>query len=88
MEQMVAHWEAIPPTSEFIYLRKLSGTDARINTVLRRVDPSLTASGGENLTDLACVIPFYWEVGDTVQITYANTDDQEVGVEIMLVEVE
>lgn len=87
MEQMVAHWNAIPTASEELVLRKLSVTSPSIDTVLRAVDPSLTASGGENLTDLSCVIPFYWRIGDTVQITYLNTDDQDVGVEIMLVEV-
>ena len=84
MEQMVVHWEAIPTTSEPLILSKISGIDPRITTVLRRVDPS---AAGESLTDLVCVIPFYWRVGDTVSITYPNTDDQDVGVEIFLVEV-
>ncbi len=84
MEQMIAHWEAVPATSEPITLSKISAIDPRLNTILRSVDPSVA---GENLTDLACIVPFYWEVGDTVQIDYLNTDDQAVGVEIMLVEV-
>lgn len=84
MEQMIAHWAAVPTTVESIVLSKLSGVNPLINTVLRSVNPSAT---GENLTDLACVIPFYWDVGDTVQITYPNTDDQNVGAEIFLVEV-
>lgn len=84
MEQMIAHWDAVPTTSEYIILSKLSGVDARVNTILRQVDPSV---GAENLTDLACVIPFYWDPGDTVRITYPNTEDQAVGVEIFLVEV-
>jgi len=84
MEQMIAHWEAVPSTSEEIVLKKLSGVDSRIDTVFRAVDPS---TSGENLTDLACIIGYYWDPGDTVEITYANSDDQAVGVEIFLVEV-
>lgn len=87
MEQLLAHWDAIPTVSEFLILTRIHATDARIDTVLRSVDPSLFASGGENLTDFACVIPFYWEIGDSVQITYPNLDNQAVGVDIMLTEV-
>ncbi len=87
MEQMLAHWDAVPTVSEPLVLTRIHATDARLDTILRSVDPSLFASGGENLTDFACVIPFYWEAGDSVQITYANTDNQSLGVEIMLVEV-
>lgn len=87
MEQMVAHWNTAPLASEPIVLSKLSVTNFRIDTILRSVDPSMTMSGGENLTDLVCVIPFYWAIGDTVEITFANTNNQNVGVEIMLVEV-
>lgn len=84
MEQMIAHWEAVPLVSEPITLSKISLIDPRLNTILRSVDPS---AAGENLIDLACIVPFYWEAGDTVRIDYLNTDDQDVGVEIMLVEV-
>jgi hypothetical protein len=84
MEQFIAHWAAVPLNSEVIELKKLSGIDSKLDTVLRSVDPS---TSGESLTDLACVIPFYWLPGDTVKITYANTDDQNVGAEIFLVEV-
>jgi hypothetical protein len=88
MEQMVAHWSGVPTTSEPLILQKRSGTSFRIHTILISVDPSIAASGGENLTDLACVIPFYWAKGDSVRIDYPNSDNQDIGVEIMLVEVE
>lgn len=85
MEQLTAHWGGVPTTSESIVLTKISvETGARYDTVLRSVDPSV---GAEYITDLVCVIPFRFAAGDTVQITYPNSDDQDVGVEIMLLEV-
>lgn len=84
MEQLTAHWEAVPAISESLILSKLSVVNTRYNTVLRDVDPS---AGEENITDLVCVIPFRWAKGDTVNIVYPNSNDQDVGVEIMLVQV-
>ena len=84
MEQFLATWEAIPTVSELFTLKKLSGVDPRLNAVFRSVDPSLS---GESLTDLVCVIPFYWAKGDKVRFDYPNSDDQDCGVEIFLKEV-
>lgn len=88
MEQMVAHLESVPAISQPIILSKLSVTDSKIDTILRSIDPSSIVAGGEALTDVVCVIPFYWAVGDTVQILYDNPNLLSTGVEIMLVEVE
>lgn len=85
MEQLVMHLSAIPATSAFMQLFKLSGVDSKIDTLLRQVDPS---AGAENVQDITCVIPFYWEVGDSLLLTYANPDDLDVGAEVMLVEVQ
>lgn len=84
MEQLIGHWSAIPTTLEYLELWKISGSNAKLNTLLRRFDPSV---GGENVQDFSCVIPFYWLPTDSVVISYPNTDDLNIGVEIMLVEV-
>ena len=84
MEQLTCHWEAVPTTSEELKIEKISVDGSRFNTVLRAVDPSTAV---ENITDLVCVIPFRWTKGDHVKLTYPNTDDQNVGAEIMLVQV-
>lgn len=84
MEQLIAHWSGVPVNSENLLLVKVSGVDPKLTTVLRTVDPSVS---GDNITDLVCVVPYYFDPGDTITCTYANTDDQDVGVEIFLVEV-
>jgi hypothetical protein len=84
MEQLTAHFEAIPTTSESIVLWKQDSADARYDTVLRDIDPSATE---ENEQDIVCIVPFRWKVNDHVRIDYTNTDDQDVGVEILLVQV-
>jgi hypothetical protein len=81
MEQLTVHWNSIPTTSESIVLKKVSVSGAKYDTVLRSVDPSV---GAENIQDLVCVIPFIFYPGDTVSITYPNTEDQDIGVEILL----
>jgi len=84
MEQMTAHFEAIPTTSEDIVLWRDDGSDARHDTVFRSIDPS---ASGENVQDIVCIVPFRWEAGDRVRVDYLNTDDQDVGVEVLLVQV-
>jgi hypothetical protein len=81
MEQLTAHWDAIAITSEEITLIKDSVVGPDYDTVLRAIDPS---TGGENVQDIVCVIPFRFTKGDIVTIDYPNTDDNRVGVEIML----
>jgi hypothetical protein len=78
MEQMTAHWEAVPTTSEDIILQKKSVENTRYDTVLIRVDPA-----AQGLTDLACLCPYRWTVGDHIIITFPNSEDQNVGVEFM-----
>lgn len=84
MLQITAHWEAIPTTSEDISLWKDSVNGVKWDTVLRAVDPS---AGEENVQDWVCVIPFFFAKGDHVRVDYANTDDQDIGVEIVLQQV-
>lgn len=78
MEQLTVHWEAAPTTTEDIVLQKKSVENSRYDTVLIRVDPA-----AQTLTDLACLCPYRWTVGDHVIITFPNTEDQDVGVEFM-----
>lgn len=84
MRQIIAHWEAIPATSEDIQLWKESAVEPKVNTVLAAMDPSATEF---NTTDWVCTIPFFFLKGDHVRIDYPNTDDQDVGVEIILEQV-
>lgn len=84
MVQIVAHWAAIPAASEDISLWKESAVDARLDTVLAAMDPSPTEY---NTKDWVCTIPFFWPKGDHVRIDYNNTNDQNVGVEIILQQV-
>lgn len=81
MEQLTAHWSAVPTTSQNIVLTKDATAGAVYDTVLRSIDPS---TAGENTTDIVCIIPFRFTKGDIVKVTYANTDNRTVGVEIML----
>lgn len=85
MEQITAHWGLIPVTSEDITLWKDSGVGVLYDTVLRAMDPS---AAGENTTDWACVIPFRFRKGDRVRVDFANTDDKDVGVEVILKQVQ
>jgi hypothetical protein len=84
MEQLTCHWGAVPTTSEDLVVTKDAIAGPRYDTVLRRVDPS---SGSENLTDLVCLTPFRWRKGDRILVSYPNTDNQDVGFEIILKQV-
>ncbi len=81
MEQLTCHWGAIPTTAEDITLTKISVEGFRYDTVLRAEDPSVNDL---NVQDIVCVIPFRFAQGDTVSVTYPNTDNLDVGCEIML----
>lgn len=82
MEQWIVHVNNIPTTSEFVQLFKISGVDPAYNTLLQQWDFAT-----ENSQDLACVTPFRWTVGDSVQIMYSNTDTNTVSTQWWGIEV-
>lgn len=79
MEQITAHWSAIPATSESLTLVKDSVDGPEFDTTLIDFDPNV-----ENVQDLVCNQGFRFTKGDRVVIAYPNTDDNDVGVEIMI----
>jgi len=83
MEMFSAHWDAVPTAVESLLLFR-EATDPGLNTVYRI---ALPAASQDALTDFVCVTPFVWEKGETIRFTYANTDDQVVGVQISLIEI-
>lgn len=80
MEQITVHWEAIPANSEDLTITIQSKNGSVYDTALRSVDPN-----SENIQDFVCVTPFVLDKDDRLLVDYANTDDQDVGVEVWLV---
>lgn len=83
MEQITAHWDDVPATSEPIELVIDSVNGPAYDTVLLSMDPS-----ADGVTDWVCTEPFRFDPGDTVIVTYTNTDANTVGVEVWLKQVD
>ena len=76
MEQWTMHLSAVPAAAEYATLTKISGVSAVYSTLLLRFDFAT-----ESVQDLACVTPFRFIAGDSVNISYPNTNLVTVGTE-------
>lgn len=78
--QIEANWDAVPTTSEFITVWK-NRTGALYDVTVRAIDPS---TGAANIMDWFCNLCAIFEPGDVIEVDYANTDGNTVGVQIFM----
>lgn len=83
LEQISAHWSAGPLTSEDLTVTRDSVDGVRYDTVFRREDPSVGP-----IVDWVCTEDFRFSKGDILKVDYPNTDNNEVGVTVWIVQVD
>lgn len=84
LEQITAHWSAVPTTVESLIVQRLSVTDPLLDTEIIN-EPAAANS----TTDFVCArdcTKFRFRQGDKIRVDYPNSDDNDVGVEIILEE--
>lgn len=75
-----AHFSAAPTTSEYFTVTLDSVDGSQYDTVLYKVDPAASVTTDIVWTDAN--LPLL--IGDTVTITYANSNHRTIGVRIVL----
>lgn len=79
--QIIGHFPGGPTPTDIFEVRKDSNQDPLLNCVIRRYDP-----GTEGVTDIICNEHFEFRYGDRVVVTFPNTLDGDVGVELVFKE--
>lgn len=79
LQQVTATWGAQPTTSQNLTMTKDAFAGSAYDTVLIAWDPAASSA-----TDLVCNQPFWFVKGDRVLVTFVNTDNLEIGVELIL----
>jgi hypothetical protein len=70
---------AVPLTAEDLVVSKDSIRGPAYDLEFFRQDPSVLA-----VQDIECTYPWQLRRGDKLVITYANTDDETIGVEVVI----
>lgn len=73
-------FSAVPVTSENLVFTKVSVAGAQYNVEVLNVNPS-TWGYAQKLCTLVCGVQF--AKGDTITVTYANTDNVTIGLELV-----
>lgn len=79
LKAITVHLDAAPTTSENLVITQDSGFGAQYDVAIYTLDLSLDSTVDILLTDIN--LPFY--PGDSVRVTYANTDGAIIGIQIL-----
>ena len=80
LRAVTMHWGAAPTTSENIVVQLDSEAGPEYDAVVYTLDPSADSTTDVLLTDINLPIM----AGDAVRVTYANTDHNTLGIQVLL----
>jgi hypothetical protein len=78
---LLCNIDALPTTSESIVVKKLNMAAGTLDATIYNTDPSLSAGSDYSLMWVESVL---LAADDQLEVTYANTDDNNIAVELYL----